>query len=214
MRHKVGIKFCGLSSGDAVEAANRLRVHLAGFVFFEDSPRHVSAEQAAALAARLQEDILPVVVMVDPDDAMLAEYLAVFRPEFVQLHGEETPERVAEVKQKHGVRVIKAVGVKDSADLWAVSRFREVADLLLLDAKAPKGALPGGRGEAFDWALLEGLKMPPNWILSGGLNAGNVAEAVRMTKAPQVDVSSGIESAPGVKDPVKMEAFVEALQTL
>jgi len=215
MPHRVGIKFCGLKDDTAIEMANKLGIHLAGFVHFAKSPRHVEPAHAKALADQLHEDILSVSVMVNPDDDALEAYLNEFHPEFIQLHGLESPARAQEIKTRFGVRIIKAIAVAEASDLWAVNDYRDVADLILLDAKAPKGAnLPGGRGESFDWSLLHGVKLPDNWILSGGLHEGNVLEAIRATHAPQIDVSSGIESAPGIKDPQKMAAFTHKIAQL
>jgi phosphoribosylanthranilate isomerase len=182
-----------------------------GFVFFAKSPRAVTVEQAAALAVEVPPGIAKVALVVDADDATLDEIVARVPLDMLQLHGHETPERVAEVRARHGLPVMKAVGVASEADLPALDAYAAVADQILVDAKAPKGApLPGGNGLAFDWQLIAGRRWPVPWMLAGGLTPDNLAEAVARTGARQVDVSSGVESAPGVKDEVRIRAFLDA----
>lgn len=182
-----------------------------GFVFFPRSPRHVSAERAAALAVEVPVGLMRVGLFVNPDDALLDRTLAQVPLDMIQLHGGESPPRVAEVRARTGLPVMKAIGVADPGDLDAIWDYGLVADQLLIDAKPPRDAsLPGGNGLAFDWRLLVGRRFLKPWMLAGGLTAQNVAEAVRLTRAPAVDVSSGVESAPGVKDAGMMRAFVAA----
>jgi phosphoribosylanthranilate isomerase len=187
----------------------------AGFVFFAKSPRNLTVAEARQLALAAPEGLCKVALTVDADDAALDAIVKAVPLDMLQLHGHETPERVAEVKARYGLPVMKAMGVADEGDLAGLIEMSLVADQLLIDAKPPKGAvLPGGNGLAFDWRLLVGRKWLKPWMLAGGLTPQNVAEAVRLTGARQVDVSSGVESAPGVKDPVKIAAFVAAAQGL
>jgi phosphoribosylanthranilate isomerase len=212
---KTQAKICGLGTAEAVDAAIAGGAAYAGFVFYPPSPRHIAPATAAALAARLPGHMKSVAVLVDPTDDALAALLAAFRPDFLQLHGHESPERTAAVKQKTGLGVIKAVPVASAADLDRAQDYSGVADMVLLDAKAPEGmdgALPGGNGLRFDWDLIaQAPTLPPLWILSGGLDAGNVSEAISVTRAALVDVSSGVEDRPGVKSPVKIKAFLAAV---
>ena len=201
-------KICGLATPDAAHAAIHHGASHVGFVFFPDSPRDVVPEQAGQLAT--PGHVRRVGVFVNPDDALLAHAIAGARLSDVQLHGDETPDRVAAIRARFGVEVWKAVPVRTRADLDAARAYRGAADRILYDAKTPKGALPGGMGLRFDWRLLDGFAHPLPWALSGGLDAGNVAEAVVITRARLVDVSSGIESAPGVKDVDKIAAFLQS----
>jgi phosphoribosylanthranilate isomerase len=180
-------------------------------VFFEKSPRHIEPAQAAHLAASIRGRAEKVALIVNASDARFAEIVAALDPDWLQLHGAETPERTREIRQKFGRPVIKALGVADHADLLRTQDFLDVADRLLFDAKPPKNAvLPGGNGLSFDWTLLQNYAGPANWMLSGGLTPENVAEAIRLTRAPGVDVSSGVEDAPGVKSAEKIHAFIKA----
>jgi phosphoribosylanthranilate isomerase len=206
------VKICGLSEPVTLDAAVAAGADLLGFVFFPPSPRHLSFERAAALAARVPGRVGRVGVFVDADDALLEASIAAGRLTAVQLHGAEPPERAAAVKRRFGVEVWKAAAVRTRADIRDAFRFAGAADRLLFDAKAPSSPLPGGNGLRFDWALLDGLTVPMPWGLSGGLDAGNVAEAVGATGATLVDVSSGVEEAPGVKSAAKIEAFVKAVR--
>ena len=209
---RVRVKFCGLTRPADVEAAATAGAAYVGFVFFPKSPRHLAPEQARALALSVPPGIAKVALTVDMDDAGIDAILDSVPVDLLQLHGRETPERVAAVKARTGLPVMKAVGVAGPEDLAALDSFTRVADQILVDAKAPKdAALPGGNGIAFDWRLIAGRRWPLPWMLAGGLTPDNVAEAVRLTGARQVDVSSGVESAPGVKDPARMAAFAAAL---
>jgi phosphoribosylanthranilate isomerase len=184
---------------------------MVGFVFFPPSPRHVTLDSARSLGARVRGRALKVALSADADDALLAASIEALDADILQLHGHETPARVAAVKTRFGLPVMKALSVETAADLAAVVDYAGIADRLLFDARAPRGATrPGGLGKAFDWRLLEDLDSPLPFMLSGGLDAENVAAALRITRAPGVDVSSGIESAPGVKNPDKIRAFIRA----
>jgi phosphoribosylanthranilate isomerase len=210
----VNTKICGLSTPETLDAAIRHGASHVGFVFFAKSPRNLDPDQAAALIRHAPAHVGKVGVFVDPDDALLARAIAAGL-DAVQLHGSESPERVAALRSRHKVEVWKAVPVKTRADLAAARGFRGAADRILYDAKTPKGAdLPGGLGLRFDWTLLDGFDHPLPWALSGGLDAGNVAEAVGVTGARLVDVSSGVESAPGVKDVGRIAAFLKAVNAL
>lgn len=207
----VRIKFCGLSRPADIAAASAAGAAYVGFVFFPKSPRCVTPEAAAKLALEVPPGIAKVALVVDADDALLDEITSKVPLDMLQLHGQESPERVAEVRRRYGLPVMKAVGIADAGDLPALEAYGRVADQLLVDAKPPKQAdLPGGNGLAFDWRLIAGRRWPVPWMLAGGLEAGNVAEAIRLTGARQVDVSSGVEAARGVKDAALIRAFAEA----
>ncbi|KQU31063.1 N-(5'-phosphoribosyl)anthranilate isomerase [Methylobacterium sp. Leaf94] len=207
----IAIKICGLSTAATLDAALEAGADLVGFVHFPKSPRHVDLETGRALSARAKGRTERVVLLVDPDDAALAAAVAALDPEWIQLHGHETPERVAAIRAVTGRRVMKAVGVATSADLDAVPLYTGVADRILLDAKAPPEALlPGGNGHAFDWNLLDGAVLPADYMLSGGLTPGTVAAALARTGARAVDVSSGVETRPGEKSPDRIAAFIAA----
>jgi phosphoribosylanthranilate isomerase len=211
MTRDIRVKICGLREAAHVEAAVRAGAAYVGFVFFPKSPRNVTAAEAAALAAVVPPGVAKVALTVDATDATLDALLAEVPVDMLQLHGHESPERVAEVRTRFGLPVMKAVGVAGEADLATLEAYGHVADQLLVDAKPAPGAdLPGGNGLAFDWRLIAGRRWTRPWMLAGGLTAENVAEAVRLTGARQVDVSSGVESAPGFKDPVKIEDFLDA----
>ncbi len=209
----IAIKFCGLSRQQDVDAAVKAGARYVGFVFFARSPRTVSVAQARLLALEVPPGVAKVALVVDADDATLDAIVGQVPLDLLQLHGHETVERVAEIRARYGLPVMKAVGVREASDLVAIDRYAEVADQLLIDAKPPKGAeLPGGNGVAFDWRLLAGRKYwTVPWMLAGGLTPENVAEAVRLTGARQVDVSSGVEAAAGVKDADRIAAFAKAL---
>ncbi|WP_134679903.1 phosphoribosylanthranilate isomerase [Paracoccus ravus] len=205
----VSVKICGLNAPEAVDAAVKAGARYLGFVFFDKSPRHVTPPQAAALASSVPLGIARVGLFVNPDDATLEATLAQVPLDVIQLHGRESPARVSEVKALTGLPVMKAVGVAEPKDLDALWDYGLVADMLLIDAKAPKdAALPGGNGLAFDWRLLAGRQIIKPWLLAGGLTPENVNEAIRLTRTQGVDVSSGVESAPGVKDPEKIRKFI------
>lgn len=211
---RLATKICGLKNPGAVGAAVAGGAAWLGFVFFPKSPRDVAPEQVAALIAGVPGHTGRVGVFVDPDDDLVARAVSVGLTA-IQLHGGESPERVAALKARFGVEAWKAVSVRTAADLAEGARYRGAADRLLYDAKAPKGAdLPGGLGMRFDWRLLEGFAHPLPWLLSGGLDAANLAEAVGITGAPAVDVSSGVESAPGVKAVDKIAAFLQSAARL
>lgn len=210
-------KICGVSSAEAVAAALSHGAAYLGFVFFPPSPRHVTPAQAAALAAQVPDGVIKVGLFVEPDDDALDTALAGAPIDLIQLHGAEPPARVAEVRRRMGLPVMKAIKVATRADLETARAYEEAADRLLFDAKTPAsvtGALPGGMGAAFDWHLLEGSAWRRPWMLSGGLDAGNLAEAVRISGAPAVDVSSGVEDSPGHKDPTAIAAFLDVVATL
>jgi phosphoribosylanthranilate isomerase len=204
------VKICGLSSPETLLAAIEAGADMAGFVFFEKSPRHIDLETARTLGLLAQGRIGKVALTVDADDAALQEIIEALAPDYLQLHGKETPARVAEVKARFGIPVIKAAGVAAAADVEAARAYEGVADVILFDAKpAPNAAVPGGAGVAFDWKLLRGVTSK-DWMLSGGLDPANVAEAMRISGARAVDVSSGVERERGVKDAAKIAAFVKA----
>lgn len=209
----IAIKFCGLTRPQDIDAAVTAGARYAGFVFFPKSPRNLTLDQARALALAAPPGLAKVALTVDADDAALAALLDAVPIDLLQLHGHESPARVAEVRARYGLPVMKAVGIADAGDLAQIDLYQGVADQLLIDAKPPKGAdLPGGNGLSFDWRLLAGRKYWTRpWMLAGGLTPDTVAEAVRLTGARQVDVSSGVESAPGVKDAARMVAFAAAL---
>lgn len=207
----INVKICGLTESADVPAALLAGARYIGFVFFEKSPRNLSIEQAAFMATTVPEGICKVALTVNASDAFLDEMLAVVPIDMLQLHGAESPERVSEVKARYGLPVMKAVGVAGPEDLAALDEYVKVADQILVDAKPPKaGGLPGGNGLAFDWRLIAGRRWPVPWMLAGGLTPDNVAQAIAMTGARQVDVSSGVESAPGVKDADLIMAFCTA----
>ena len=207
----VRVKICGLRTTADVAAVAKAGAAYAGFVFFPKSPRHLSIPAAKALALTVPTGLAKVALVVNADDAALEAMLAEVPIDMLQLHGAETPERVAAVRDRFGLPVMKAVGLSGEADLEAMMEYSLVADQLLIDAKPGSGSdLPGGNGLAFDWRLLVGRKWLRPWMLAGGLSPQNVAEAIRLTGARQVDVSSGVESAPGVKDASLILAFVAA----
>ena len=205
------VKICGLRTAGDVAAVARAGAAYAGFVFFPKSPRHLSIPEAKALALAVPTGLAKVALVVNAQDFALEAILAEVPIDMLQLHGAETPERVAEVRDRFGLPVMKAVGLAGEADLAAIMDYSLVADQLLIDAKPGSGTdLPGGNGLAFDWRLLVGRKWLRPWMLAGGLGPQNVAEAIRLTGARQVDVSSGVETEPGVKDHAKIAAFVAA----
>lgn len=207
----VRVKVCGLRTRADVTAAASSGAAFCGFVFFPRSPRHLTIETARDLALFAPPGLAKVALTVDADDTTLDAIVEGVPLDMLQLHGHETPERVAEVRARYGLPVMKAVGIADESDLPAILDYSLAADQILIDAKPPKGAaLPGGNGLAFDWRLISGRHWLRPWMLAGGLTPENVAEAVRRTGARQVDVSSGVESAPGIKDPARIAAFVAA----
>lgn len=207
------VKICGLRTPEAVDAALAGGSTHIGFIFFPKSPRHVTPDEAARLRERAQGKALAVAVTVDASDAQLDEIVATMRPDMLQLHGKETPDRVLAVKARYGLPVIKALSIGEAADLGRLEPYKGVADRFLLDAKPPAGSeLPGGNGVAFDWSILQGLEKGTGYLLSGGLTPDNVGEALRQASPPGLDVSSGVESAPGVKDLGRIEAFFRAIE--
>lgn len=204
------VKICGLTDATSVAAAVEARAAYLGFVFFRKSPRCVTPDQARALALTAPSGVVKVALAVNPDDALL-ETIAGLPIDMIQLHGGESPERVAEAKRLTGLPAMKAVGVAEAADLAKIDLYAGVADQILIDAKPPPGGdLPGGNGLSFDWRLIEGRDWSLPWMLAGGLTAENVAAAARLTGATQVDVSSGVETAPGVKSTELIRAFIRA----
>jgi phosphoribosylanthranilate isomerase len=207
------IKICGLKTPEAIAAALAGGASHVGFIFFPKSPRNVSAEDAARLRQAALGRAKAVAVTVDADDASLDAIVAAMKPDMLQLHGSETPQRVAAVKARYGLPVMKAISIREAADVARISPYRGIADRFLLDAKPPEGAeLPGGNGIPFDWRLLAALDADIDYMLSGGLDAGNIGEALRLTRAPGIDVSSGVETAPGVKDAGLIAAFFAAVR--
>ncbi len=209
---RLAIKICGLSTPETVGAAVRAGASHVGFVHFAKSPRHVEADQIAALAAIVPAHVERVAVLVEPNDDQLARLTVAGALTALQLHGKESPERVAAIRQRFALPVWKAISVKTRADIDAAKAYHGAADLILFDAKTPDGAaLPGGMGLRFDWELLRGASLVTPWGLSGGLGIDTVCEAIRITGAPLVDVSSGVESAPGIKSVDKITAFCKAV---
>ena len=203
------VKICGITSAEAADAAARAGVDLAGLNLLPASPRYLRPEQAATLAARLRGKLRLVVLLSDPGDAELATAVSAVKPDFIQLHGAEPPERVAAIRSRTGIGVIKAIAVADAADVALAKRYEESADMLLFDAKPPSGASrEGGHGTPFDWQILRGRSFTRPWLLAGGLNAENVARAIHASGAPGVDVSSGVETAPGQKSAELIAQFV------
>lgn len=212
----IKVKICGLSSPETVRAAIGAGADYVGFVFFARSPRAVTAAQAAILARGVPAGIAKVGLFVDADDAAIADVLAQVTLDYLQLHGAETVERVGQIRARFGVPVIKAIAIAGDADIARARTYEAVSDMLLFDAKPPPAmdALPGGNGLVFDWTLIAGQKWARPWMLSGGLDAENISEAVRICGASMLDVSSGVESAPGVKDISKIRSFVKTAKHL
>ncbi|WP_295847853.1 phosphoribosylanthranilate isomerase [Tardiphaga sp.] len=205
------IKICGLSTRDTLDAALASGAEMVGFVFFPPSPRHVGLDIARELGRQAKGRAIKVALSVDADDALLGNSIEALQPQILQLHGHESVARIRDIKQKFGLPVMKALAVETTTDLAALPGYAAVCDRILFDAKPPRDATrPGGLGAPFDWHLLEGLDLKLPFMVSGGLNAGNVAEALRITHAGGVDISSGVESAPGIKDPDMIRAFIRA----
>ncbi len=213
----IEVKICGINSTLALEAAVKGGAELLGFNFYPPSPRAVSPDEAAQLAAKVPPGVARVGLFVDPDDDALAATLARVPLDLLQLHGAETPKRAAEIRARFGRPVMKVIKVAQAEDLAPAADYLEVAERLMFDTKPPKGrkdALPGGNAVAFDWQLLAGRSWPRPWMLAGGLTADNLADAVNATGARRVDLSSGVEDAPGVKNPAKIAAFLAAAKAL
>jgi phosphoribosylanthranilate isomerase len=207
----VQVKICGINSVESTDAAVRAGADFAGLVFHSGSPRNLRADQAKSLSARLRGRVRVVALLADATDEAIAMAVSTAAPDFLQLHGRETPARVAEIRGRFGKPVIKAIAVADASDFSGVTDYEFAADMLLFDAKAPSNAVrPGGHGAAFDWQVLRGRSFSRPWLLGGGLNAENVARAVEISGAEFVDVSSGVETAPGVKSAELIAAFVAA----
>jgi len=205
------IKICGLNAPGALDTALAAGADMVGFVFFAPSPRHIGYDTARALGARVRGRAQKVALFVDPSDQELAASIEALTPDMLQLHGDESPDRVTKVRARFRLPVMKALPIAQRSDLAAIRLYQDVADRLIFDARAPREATrPGGLGQSFDWRLLEHLDTPVPFMLSGGLDVANVAQALRITGAPGVDVSSGVESSPGAKDPEKIRAFIAA----
>jgi len=205
------VKICGLSTPATLDVALEAGADMVGFVFFPPSPRHLDLAQARELGARVRGRAGKVALTVDADDATLGNIVETLRPDLLQLHGKESVARIRDIKQTFGLPVMKAIGVETAADLASLPGYAAVADRILFDARAPEAATrPGGLGMPFDWHLLENLALGIPFMLSGGLNAANIEDAVRITRAGGVDVSSGVESAPGVKDTDMIREFIRA----
>ncbi|WP_340148553.1 phosphoribosylanthranilate isomerase [uncultured Sneathiella sp.] len=213
----VAAKICGLTDAAAVAAAVENGAAYVGFVFYGPSPRNISPEKAAALTASVPNSVQKVGLFVDPSDDLIRQVLAALPLDLIQLHGSEPPERVRDIKKTFGLPVMKAIKIDSAASIADASPYEGVADMLLFDAKEPKtmkNALPGGNGLTFDWTLLADAKIKSRWMLAGGLNAENIAEAVRISGAHIVDTSSGVEIEPGRKDPAAIKTFLMATQAI
>ncbi|TPL49374.1 phosphoribosylanthranilate isomerase [Mesorhizobium sp. B2-4-2] len=207
------VKICGLKTDQAMAAALVGGASHVGFIFFAKSPRYIEPAAAGRLREAARGKALAVAVTVDANDSFLDDIVDSMRPDTLQLHGSETPERVAELKARYDLPVMKALPLSEAADLERIKPFVGVADRFLFDAKPPKGSeLPGGNGVAFDWRVLTGLDAGLDYMLSGGLNAANIGDALRLASPPGIDVSSGVESAPGIKDPALIEQFFRAVK--
>ncbi|HVW74624.1 MAG TPA: phosphoribosylanthranilate isomerase [Rhizomicrobium sp.] len=210
----IAVKICGLTTPDAIDAAAGAGAVYGGLVFHPKSPRFVALEQARALAERMRGRLKSVALITDMDDAGIAAVVKAMAPDFLQLHGSESVQRTAEIRARFGVAIIKALPVGEAADLGVAREYEEAADMLMFDARPPKGAeRPGGHGAAFDWKLLSGRSFSKPWFLAGGLDPENIARAIALSGAERVDVSSGVESAPGVKDTTRIQAFVHATRS-
>ncbi len=205
------VKICGLSNPNTMQAALDQGADMVGLVFFAKSPRNVSLAQAVKLADQARGKAKIVALVVDADDALLQSIKGDLRADYIQAHGNETSHRISQIKKLTHIPVIKAIRVETAADVASAEAFKSVANLILFDAKAPKGLLPGGNGLSFDWTLLADVKYP--YMLSGGLTPDNVAEALRITHASIVDVSSGVESSPGIKDAELIAKFIKAAKS-
>jgi phosphoribosylanthranilate isomerase len=211
----VTVKICGLRTPQALDVALESGADLVGFVFFPPSPRNLGLEAARALGERVDGRAGKVALTVDATDETLLDVVNALKPDMLQLHGKETPERVVAIRTRFGLPVMKALPIAERTDLSPIRIYAQVADRLIFDARPPKEATrPGGLGTPFDWTLLAGVDSRIPFMLSGGLDAGNVAEALRITSAPGVDVSSGIERSPGEKDPAKIREFIRAVREL
>jgi len=209
------VKICGLKTRPHLEAAVSAGADMVGFVFFDRSPRCVTIDAVQEIYDSVPTNVASVALTVDADDALLDDIVGSGTIDVLQLHGHETPERCADIRKRYGVSVMKVLHIETSADLVAIDAYAEATDLYLFDTKAPKGATrPGGNAIAFDWTLLTGATIPKPWLLAGGLTPGNVADAIQQSGAPGVDVSSGVESAPGEKDIDLIKAFIKAAKNI
>ena len=214
MSNPVRVKICGITSQQLMRDVGNAGAQYAGLVFFEKSPRNLSLDKARSIALEAPTGLAKVALVVNPSDRFLDSLTTTVPLDMIQLHGSETPQRVSEIKQKTGLPVMKAIGVAEQDDLKKLDVYATVADQLMVDAKPAKDAiLPGGNGSAFDWSLLQGRRWTGPWMLAGGLNPENVAQAIAITGAQQIDVSSGVEIRPGEKDKQKINAFVRAAHT-
>jgi phosphoribosylanthranilate isomerase len=207
----IQVKICGINSQAAADAAIRAGADFGGLVFFAKSPRHLTLDQAAPLAARMKDRLRLTALVVDESDDVLAAIATHIRPDFFQLHGKETPGRVAEIVARFGIPAIKALPVAEPGDLIKATAYEPIAEMLMFDAAPAADAMrPGGHGASFDWRMLKGVKINRPWFLAGGLRPENVAQAIEVSGASHVDVSSGVESAPGVKSDMRIAEFVAA----
>jgi len=214
MAKDIRVKICGLRQPEHLNAATKAGASYVGFVFFAKSPRNISPTHAAALSGLVEPGVAKVALTVNADNLALDQIVETVPLDMLQLQGTESPERVAELRARYGLPIMKAVGIAGEQDLPALVEYGRVADQLLVDAKPPKGAdLPGGNGLVFDWRLIAGRRWAVPWMLAGGLTSENVSEAVRLTGAKQVDVSSGVESSPGMKDSALIAGFIKAALT-
>jgi phosphoribosylanthranilate isomerase len=205
------VKICGLSTRETLEVALDAGADMVGFVFFPPSPRHLSLENARELGQRTKRRAAKVALTVDADDATIANIVEALQPDLLQLHGSENPEQLRDIKRKFGLPLMKVIAVETAADLASLSAYADVADRILFDARAPEDATrPGGLGAVFDWHVLEKLDLKLPFMVSGGLDAQNIAQALRVSRAGGVDVSSGVERSPGIKDPEMIRAFIRA----
>ncbi|MBT7642486.1 MAG: phosphoribosylanthranilate isomerase [Rhodobiaceae bacterium] len=206
------IKICGLTKPEDIDVLNALNVELAGFVFYKPSPRHLTQDRGVQLASRCRPEMERVALLVDPSDDEVDMALATISPHHIQLHGNESPERVNEIRRRGACDIIKALPIETAADFAQARDYADVANWFLFDAKPSRDALPGGNGDPFDWAHLSAYDQAQAYLLAGGLNPENVGRALQISQAPMVDISSGVESAPGEKDPKRMEQFVTAVR--
>ncbi|MFL6828012.1 MAG: phosphoribosylanthranilate isomerase [Bradyrhizobium sp.] len=205
------VKICGLSTRETLEVALDAGADMVGFVFFPPSPRHLSLENARELGQRTKRRAAKVALTVDADDATIANIVEALQPDLLQLHGSENPEQLRDIKRKFGLPLMKVIAVETAADLASLSAYADIADRILFDARAPEDATrPGGLGAVFDWHVLEKLDLKLPFMVSGGLDAQNLAQALRVSRAGGVDVSSGVERSPGIKDPEMIRAFIRA----
>ena len=209
----IQVKICGLTTPDAVKSAVEHGADYLGFVFYRPSPRYIEPKKAAKLVAKVPRQIKKVAVIVDMNMDELSKVVRAFRPDYLQLHGQETEQDIERIQKKFTIPIIKAIKIRSSDDVAKGLRYAAVSDMLLFDAKAPEALLPGGNGLAFDWTLLKARKIELPWFLSGGLNLQNIKDALYITHAPMVDLSSSLERAPGVKDPQLIELFLKKVKS-